>query len=994
VAESLADVLVAGGGAESRREEKPQSRSGTASARTADAATADAATAEVAKRNVSKRLGTELNSRLAAAVASQPGVLDGLARAVKRALGQKGLEDTSAANGSPGGRYGAYGDSLPGGLASYDADASPRRYSVSGAADAAPGSASGPTFREGPDHDPGAPMITVPLPVTPKGGDGAEKDALPESNSSRNESALARLILPPARADSDDDDDEQSFLSVDSQPPSLRDLEPPPPRSRDEPTAATDAYARPVFVAEVSSEVSARPDGSVGQTDGWTPPSRSRSGNAETAETAERYRRARVSVPTSSLGPAPSPRAAGGSARRRAGSWMGAASGGVGSPGPGGGSPRGHERAWSVLGLGSALRPRASLKVGGSRDEARLSGDIFWRERRGARRVTSSRAARRAAATAALRAVSALVLADASGKIAARVADHAEILRAVTEVFDSVFSRAEPRDTPCDERLSLFAFDTHDFHPGGVGALLGAAARAVASLARRGERDRAAEAALFGSGEAADAAGVADGAEGPGSFASAATAPVFAESASPGAARARRAENALDALLRVAVAASSLGATVPNSRSGGSETLEASVAAAEAMACLATHPRVAAAMAAHGKVVPQLLALTAPPHAAAVAAAAADALTAALVAQPPAPGSAAAETVWSVDAVEVLVRACRRVIGAGKGGSEASAAAEPAAGPAAAAAAAAAARALAATAMTAEDDASRADIADEPGVLGTVAALLRPPPIASPPGEKRADGCRGVRDGRDGHEENSRGLILAGACRLLAELARTPAALAAARADASSANIEGAPILGGALRALASDAEDARASDAERKEKTRGDATSAAAFAGVRGPVPEEEDAFASDTENTSRDVLETDASVALGSWNARVASMCALSRLAAADVSIAAALAKTPSFVSAAERATAAAADASRGRRARRRARARGEARPRRWSADGGGDVRRHRSRERRPGGGDVEAGPSRGGDSPRRGRRDPDGHEVRLRRRSHERGCGAEVV
>ena len=62
-----------------------------------------------------------------------------------------------------------------------------------------------------------------------------------------------------------------------------------------------------------------------------------------------------------------------------------------------------------------------------------------------------------------------------------------------------------------------------------------------------------------------------------------------------------------------------------------------------------------------------------------------------------------------------------------------------------------------------------------------------------------------------------------------------------------------------------------------------------------------------------SRDVPETDACVALGSWNARVASMCALSRLAAADVSVAAALAKTPSFVSAAARAIAAAAAASR---------------------------------------------------------------------------------
>ena len=153
--------------------------------------------------------------------------------------------------------------------------------------------------------------------------------------------------------------------------------------------------------------------------------------------------------------------------------------------------------------------------------------------------MTSSRAARRAAATAALRAVSALVLADVSGKIAARTADHPEMLRAVAEVFDSVFGRAETRGTRTGDERECFAFDAHDFQPGGFGVLLGAAARAVASLARRGERDRAAEATLIGRGEATDnlqtnytSAGVADG-DGPGSFASAATALVFAEPASP-----------------------------------------------------------------------------------------------------------------------------------------------------------------------------------------------------------------------------------------------------------------------------------------------------------------------------------------------------------------------------------------------------------------------------------------------------------------------------
>ena len=594
VAESLADVLVAGGGAESRREEKPQSRSGTASARTADAATAD-----VANRNVSKRLETELDSRLAAAVAGQPGVLDGLARAVKRAA--TGLEDTCAANGSAGDRYGAYGDSLPGGLASYNADASPRRYGylVSGVADAAPGSASGPALREGPDHDPGAPMITVPLPATPKGGDGAEKDALPESNSSRTESALARLILPPAPPRRRRR--RRPVLPFDGQPeppaPSLRDLEPPPPRS----------------------------------------------GDAATAATAERYRRARVSVPTSSLGPAPSPRAA----------PRGAARGVVGRRLRRRRVRRPGLAAWSrarVVCFGAGLGAEAARQPEGRRlarrGEAQRGPPLARASRRSPRDIVARRAPRGGDGGAPRR------LRPRSGGCVwenrARTADHARC-SVPSRKSSFGFQSPEPANRTGDERECLPS--TRVIFSLAVSACCLAPPRARWRAARRGERDRAAEGTLFGRGEATDilqtnysSAGVADG-DGPGSSRRRRRR-WSSLSRHRRRRRARRAEKTLDALLRVAVAASSLGATtVPNAKapsdlkgSGGWQALEASVAAVEAMACLATHPRVAAAMAAHGKVVPQLLALTAPPHAADVAAAAADALAAAPSRSPPHPG--------------------------------------------------------------------------------------------------------------------------------------------------------------------------------------------------------------------------------------------------------------------------------------------------------------------------------------------------------------------
>ena len=803
------------------------------------------------------RPGTPTQSLLATAVAGQPGVLDGLARAA--CYGLAGASKQRLV----GGWHGAYGDApLPGGLAPYEQTVA--RGGREGGLNVAPPSASAPTPaspREDPER--GAPMITVPLPATPKGADetgGAEGD--PES---RNQSALARLILPPARDDGDETDDDDSFVSADGEE---NDDELP----RDSASAARRQRNDPNAVK--------RNGGDSGEIPFLAPPPVfARSPRAATARTHTHTHNTHTgahvgSVPNSSLGPSPSPREA--SARRRAASWIPAGAGGAGSPSESVrlGSPRGHERAASVSGaaLVSRRAPRGSLSA---RDEL-WDNRAAWAKRRERRQYSSTLSARRGAAAAALRAVAGLVLADASGKIAARVADHPETLHALAGALASLpqggaedESEEQRRSGVCsssrDENERPSRLSGGDFRSGGrkSEALVAAAARAAASLARRGERDRVVESVFFGS--AADASGrikdIADYSDsgGPGSFASAATALVTAEPlVSAESLRARHSERVLDALLSLAVAASSRGIS-------SSVSLEhSSVAAAECLASFATHPRVAEAMAAHGKVFPQLVALAAPPHGAATAAPAADAVANALVASPPPPGSDAAETVWSVDAVEVLVKACRRGLELDHDVDNVERNAFPYGQTFVAAesnrAAASSLRLLAAVAMTAEDDASRADIAIEPGVLGVVQALLN---------EERPE--REVREERG----RSRCLVLAGACRLSAELARTPAALAAARAETEMADVEGSAFLGGLLRAL----------DTSSSETTV----------------------------TTGHDDASYGARSALGDTDARVASMCALSRLAAADGEIAKALASAPTFVSAANRAVAAAAAASR---------------------------------------------------------------------------------
>ena len=598
VAESLADVLASTYEYQSRHRVRP----GT----------------PTSKKRDEKKKRTASESLLATAVAGQPGVLDGLARAACYGL-------AGASKRGVGGGHGAYGDApLPGGLAPYEQTVA---RGVPGGLNVTPPPAA--TTPASPRKDPerGAPMITVPLPATPKGTDGAgglEGD--PESRNrtrdgvdgvdgsrtatvsaaaaadpgpGRTESALARLILPPARDDGDETDDDRSFVSADGEP------------TDDELPRDSDAAARRDD-ANDAPNAAKRNGGDSAEILAETKNASASAATARThAHTRNTHTGTRVSVPTSSLGPSPSPKNREATARRRAASWIPAGGGGAGSPSASVrlGSPRGHERAASVSGipLGSRLATRGSMSA---RDEL-WDHRAAWAKRRERRRYSSSLSARRAAAAAAFRAVAGLVLADASGKIAARVADHPETLHALAGALASLprgGSRAEeegderrrsgvsssPRDE--NERPSR---EGGDFHSGGQNseALVAAAARAAASLARRGDRDRVVESVFFGS-----AADYSD--SGPGSFASAATALVMAEPfVSAESSRSRHAERVLDALLSLAVAASSR-------RSLTSVSLEhSSVAAAECLASFATHPRVAEAMAAHGKVFAQLVAL-------------------------------------------------------------------------------------------------------------------------------------------------------------------------------------------------------------------------------------------------------------------------------------------------------------------------------------------------------------------------------------------------
>jgi hypothetical protein len=305
-------------------------------------------------------------------------------------------------------------------------------------------------MREDPNER-GAPMITVPLPATPKGTDGAGGLEGDPEVPDQTESALARLILPPARDDGDETDDDDSFVSADGEE---NDDELPRDSASDARRKRNDANA------------AKRNGGDSGEIPFLAPPPVfARSPRAATARTHTHTHNTHTGahvggVPNSSLGPSPSPREA--SARRRAASWIPAGAGGAGSPSASvrqGLSPRGHERAASVSGaaLVSRRAPRGSLSA---RDEL-WDNRAAWAKRRERRRYSSSLSARRGAAAAALRAVAGLVLADASGKIAARVADHPETLHALAGALASL-PRGGAEDEGDEQRRSGVSSSSRD----------------------------------------------------------------------------------------------------------------------------------------------------------------------------------------------------------------------------------------------------------------------------------------------------------------------------------------------------------------------------------------------------------------------------------------------------------------------------------------------------------------------------------------------------
>ena len=215
--------------------------------------------------------------------------------------------------------------------------------------------------------------------------------------------------------------------------------------------------------------------------------------------------------------------------------------------------------------------------------------------------------------------------------------------------------------------------------------------------------------------------------------------------------------DAVDALLRATTAAAGSGSGKPSgetlhpkpSADASAFVVDTAVAAAAALEAIASRPLGADVVLAHPDVVPQLLALAAPPHPPRVAAAAAAALTRATTTSPPLADTAAADTLWSVDAVETLVRAIDRE---GGGGTRAEICD----------AVAASARLLATVAATAEDDESRDDVARVDGVLAGAARRLR----------------------------NSDAKVVAAAATLVGELARTPAVCRAAQWELSAKNEE------------------------------------------------------------------------------------------------------------------------------------------------------------------------------------------------------------
>ena len=478
-----------------------------------------------------------------------------------------------------------------------------------------------------------------------------------------------------------------------------------------------------------------------------------------------------------------------------------------------GGGWMSHGGCWEFP-LGSPRGGVASLRRGrlSAREEQH---EVHLHRERMKWRTFSSPTQLLESAIASVTTIAGLINSDGSGQNATLFATHKDLGKALSKVFSKQFLDKKEKENN---------------HVG----LLAACAALLTLFVKRGEGDRVMEVVFFGNDNSMETN------SGPGSFADVSESLTLENSGSM-----KRVNDTLDCLLEIATGASR---ELP---SPGESAIHASVHAATALASVANNKKVAHAMTTHGKVIPQLLALTAPLHDPKIARAAANALCSVLVASPPPPGSDAAETVWSVDAVTVLVSAMRRVVDLdstlyGRDFDQQSQTVRSDVQASAAGASAASARLFSILAASAEDDASREDIAEEPGVLSTVEALLH------------------WKD--RGSSTGTNGFVTASVARVVTELARTPKLLESARTELGGTQNIG--IVSGLLNALL------------EQEATE--------------PCEFEND--------DSLDVF-------LGAHDAQVASMCALSRLAAADADVAFALFENKRFMSFANGAIAAAA-------------------------------------------------------------------------------------
>ena len=452
--------------------------------------------------------------------------------------------------------------------------------------------------------------------------------------------------------------------------------------------------------------------------------------------------------------------------------------------------------------------------------------------------------------------------------------------------------------------------------------LRSAAAFLLTALVKRGERDKVIGGVFFPEMDGGNGNGPLSG---KGSRDDAALEPDSAISL------AKTAHLVFDAILAVAVGAAASNSVCANrvgscwnsyspfdERQGN---IKHAVDATSAFASIAPHSKIATSITTHEFVIPRLLALTAPPHDSRIAKHAANALSSVLLTCTPASGSDAAETVWSVDAIAVLVAAMRRALDGSEDGDGDYSRTKYALhddDTDALLASASSARLFAITAATAEDDASRDDIAGEPGVLLTIDALLNWRVDKRAGNDtRRQSGLNQLKDGNsrvDTDAVKAGNRVTSAACFVVAELARTPSLLGVVRDELSVPKGRGGTnIISGLLNAL----DEWFERDGTETRELSAVSTDVTADVTSDVTVDVTSDVTVDVTSDVTTDVTAdatTDVSVDLnmgGSTDSGVCAMCALSRFAGADREVAERLFNNKRFVGFVERAIAGAARA-----------------------------------------------------------------------------------